>query len=95
MNDINDDSLFTLKDALDGAIIVVVDDARTYDIANIVNEFSKDRIDEKLTQGREDVIAIIKQLDVIDHCYTLESVNKFHYGALLSVVITLLIKLLN
>lgn len=31
LNDINDDdSLFTLKDALDGAIIVVVDDARTY-----------------------------------------------------------------
>lgn len=29
LNDINDDSLFTLKDALDGAIIVVVDDART------------------------------------------------------------------
>lgn len=31
---------------------------------------------------------MLEQLDVIDHCYTLESVNKFHYGASLSVFIT-------
>lgn len=143
MNSIDDnESLLdavSLKDALDGAIVVVVEDARTYDIQTIVDEFSKDHEDEdvqdestiqeaythskhifispsevtdlleKVSKCRyfdikkrpknvkfmsdhslteEDVITIIKQLEVMDYCYTLESTNKFHLGALLTVFIT-------
>lgn len=50
MNNIDDSASLPqavlLKTALDGAIIVVTDDARTYDIQRIVDEFSKDHVDE-------------------------------------------------
>lgn len=143
MNNIDDNESLpdavSLKDALDGAIVVVVDDARTFDIQSIVDEFAKDSDDEepvdeayleeaydrsrhifvspsevkefldKVSHCRyfniskkpknakffkdnsltkDDVIAIIKQLEVVDYCYTLESTNEYHAGALLTVFIT-------
>ena len=143
MDSIDDDASLTnsisLKNALDGAIVVIVQDARTYDINTIVDEFAKDHEDEDLFEEsyvqeayehkkhifvspsevnvllekivkcryfdikkrpknvkfmsdnsltEEDVITIIKQLEVMDYCYTLASTNKFHFGALLTVFIT-------
>lgn len=42
--------------------------------------------DNALTEN--DVVAIIKQLKVMDYCYTLRSTNKFHNDTLLTVFIT-------
>ena len=41
------DNVLTGSEAMDGATIIVVDDARTFDIQRVVDEYSKDRWDEE------------------------------------------------
>lgn len=84
MNQIDDtlslhDNIMTAKEALDGATIIVVDDARTFDIQDVVDEFAKDRWDEEPLdediEPRSDKIIVSKEevQDVLDKIATCNS----------------------
>lgn len=140
MNIIDDneslDSTIKLSDALNGVFMIVVDDASSYNIENVVTEIKKDYEEEedsleeqfeeennhiivdpkgikeliekiktcenfdivKRPKNRKfiqdellnenDVMNIIKQLNVEDYSYTLKSRNKYHEGAELTVFVT-------
>lgn len=140
MNIIDDNeslgSTIKLSDALNGVFMVVVDDASSYNIENVVTEIKKDYEEEedsleeqveeennhiivdpkgikeliekiktcenfdivKRPKNRKfmqdellnenDVMNIIKQLNVEDYSYTTKSKNKYHEGAELTVFVT-------
>ena len=61
-----DDNVLSGKEAIDGATIIVVDDAETFDIQRVVDEFSKDRwdeedLDENFEEPRADKIIVSKE----------------------------------
>ena len=69
LNQIDDDlidNVLSGKEAIDGATIIVVDDAETFDIQRVVDEFSKDRwdeedLDEDFEDPRADKIIVSKE----------------------------------
>ena len=69
LNQIDDDltnHVLSGKEAIDGATIIVVDDAESFDIQRVVDEFSKDRWDENdleedLEGPRADKIIVSKE----------------------------------
>ena len=69
LNQIDDDlidNVLSGKEAIDGATIIVVDDAETFDIQRVVDEFSKDRwdeedLDEDFEEPRADKIIVSKE----------------------------------
>ena len=67
------DNIMTGREAIDGATIIVVDDAEEFDIQKVVDEFSKDRwdednLDEDLEEPRADKIIVSKEevKDILD-----------------------------
>lgn len=136
LNKINDDEYrLTGSEAIEGAVIAIVDDARTFDMNELVDDISQDYDDEmeyldegiaptpriivseedvksildniakcryfKLTKrpenlkftkgnnlGIRDIESVLKQLDIGDYSYTVESKSEYHNGAYLNVFIT-------
>ena len=82
LNRINDDdslsdNIMTGREAIDGATIIVVDDAEEFDIQKVVDEFSKDRwdedtLDEEFEEPRADKIIVSKEevKDILDKIAT-------------------------
>ena len=80
LNQIDDDltdNILSGKEAIDGATIIVVDDAEAFDIQRVVDEFSKDRwdedsLDEDFEKPRADKIIVSKEevKDIIDKIAT-------------------------
>ena len=82
LNSINDDyslcsNIMTGKEAIDGATIIVVDDAESFDIQRVVDEYSKDRWDEETLEEdceepRADKIIVSKEevKDILDKIAT-------------------------
>lgn len=82
LNRINDDdslsdNIMTGREAIDGATIIVVDDAEEFDIQKVVDEFSKDRwdedaLDEEVEEPRADKIIVSKEevKDILDKIAT-------------------------
>ena len=67
------DNIMTGREAIDGATIIVVDDAEEFDIQKVVDEFSKDRwdedtLDEDFEEPRADKIIVSKEevKDILD-----------------------------
>ena len=85
MNNIDDesslqDNVLTGSEAMDGATIIVVDDARTFDIQRVVDEYSKDRWDEESldedVEPRSDKIIVSKE-EVQDVLNKIATCNSF------------------
>ena len=80
LNKIDDDlsnNVLSGKEAIDGATIIVVEDAETFDIQRVVDEFSKDRwdeddLDEDFEEPRADKIIVSKEevKDILDKIAT-------------------------
>ena len=80
LNQIDDDltdNVLSGKEAIDGATIIVVDDAEAFDIQRVVDEFSKDRwdendLDENFEELRADKIIVSKEevKDILDKIAT-------------------------
>ena len=71
------DNIMTGREAIDGATIIVVDDAESFDIQRVVDEFSKDRwdednLDEDFEEPRADKIIVSKEevKDILDKIAT-------------------------
>lgn len=71
------DNIMTGREAIDGATIIVVDDAEEFDIQKVVDEFSKDRwdedtLDEDFEEPRADKIIVSKEevKDILDKIAT-------------------------
>ena len=80
LNEIDDDlrdNILSGKEAIEGATIIVVDDAEAFDIQRVVDEFSKDRwdedsLDEDFEKPQADKIIVSKEevKDILDKIAT-------------------------